>query len=69
MITAKTEDKEITRDASFYKKINTECDKPAETSDDLCEDFINPQPPAQQEPRRSTRVRKPTSYLEDYLCK
>lgn len=69
MITAKTEDKEITRDASFYKKVNIECDKPAETSDDLCEDIINPQPPAQQEPRRSTRVRKQPSYLEDYVCK
>lgn len=69
IITAKTEDKEITRDASFYKKVNIECDKPAETSDDLCEDIINPQPPAQQEPRRSTRVRKQPSYLEDYVCK
>lgn len=68
MITAKTEEKEITRDASFYKKIDAECEKTDETSDDLCEEIINQQP-AQQELRRSSRVRKLPSYLEDYVCK
>ena len=63
MITAKNDEKEITRDASFYKKINIERKQSGETLNDPMAII-----PAQQEPRRSARQRRPSSYLKDYAC-
>jgi hypothetical protein len=63
MIAEKSDEKEITRDASFYKKINIESQQTGETSNDPME--INP---AQQEPRRSARQCRPSSYLKGYAC-
>ncbi|XP_062577717.1 uncharacterized protein K02A2.6-like [Saccostrea cucullata] len=63
MITAKNDNKEVTRNASFFKKIN-EHERSAEVTDDSSDELITAQP----EPRRSTRERRPPAHLKDYVC-
>ena len=61
MITVKNDDeKEITRNSSFFKKIEA-----ADTSNSeaMPEELIT----SQQEPRRSNRDRRPPAYLNDYV--
>ena len=69
MITVKNDDvKEITRNSSFFKKIETD---DTNTSDDKTETSDDPMPEepitSQQEPRRSNRDRRPPAHLNDYV--
>ena len=65
MITVKNDDeKEITRNSSFFKKIETDDTDKTKTSD-----YPMPEEPitSQQEPRRSNRNRRPPAYLNDHV--
>lgn len=70
MITAKREDKHITRNSSKFKPVQNAPAMPGNTDEetdtippDLTSNVHNQTP----EPRRSTRIRKPPAYLKDYV--
>ena len=69
MITVKNDDKkEMTRNSSFFKKIEA---ADTSNSEDTTETTYDPMPEepitSQQEPRRSNGDRRPPAYLNDYV--
>lgn len=75
MVTAKREDREITRNSSKFKPVFNPPDLPGtdeteETFVDNGQDNTSTQDSASTNmPRRSTRIRKTPEYLKDYVCK
>ncbi|KAH3781814.1 hypothetical protein DPMN_159721 [Dreissena polymorpha] len=78
MITAKSNKKEVTRNASFFKKTKIENEDSANSDDDDTDDIVDPccqtdTNPVQtdsnpvQSPRRTERTRREPAYLKDYV--
>ena len=67
MITVKNDDeKEITRNSSFFKKIETVDTNTSDDKTETSDDPVSEEPITyQQEPRRSNRDRRPPAYLND----
>ena len=66
MVTARREDKAITRNSSFFKPIRGQVSEPPPTNED---DVLDTSTPDQPVLRRSERERRPPTYLKDYVCK
>lgn len=67
MVTAHKNGKDITRNSSFFKKVNERLSD--EEADEILETSTDIKFESQLEPRRSARIRKQPKYLKDFVMK